>query len=97
MKVLQIFNAVALVFSATFFVTLGVVCLMYAWYLDVSPRMRAEWPTISSVTLVFLVLSVFAFLAFWAQRRRFAWRWPAQVALPVALVAGSQLLVRILN
>lgn len=97
MKLLQIFNAVVLALTATFAITLGVVCLMYAANLDASPRMRAEWPTVVTVTAVFWVLSVFAGLAMWAQRRRTGWRWVAQAISAVALVAGAATLVRVLQ
>ena len=80
MKALQIFNAVALALSLTFAVTLGVVALIYAIYLDASPRMRAEWPTVALVTGVFWALSAITGLTFWAQRRVLAWRWLAQAA-----------------
>ncbi len=96
MKALQIFNAVALVFSAAFFVTFGVVALMYGYHLDAAPRMRAEWPMVSRVTLIFAGLTLCAFLAFWSQRRRAAWRWPAQVVLPIALLTGAFMLTRLL-
>lgn len=96
MKYLQIFNGLALALSATFFVIFGVVCLMYGYHLDASPRMRAEWPLVSGVTLVFAGMFAFSLLAFWSQRRRTAWRWPAQIALPVALVVGGMTLTRML-
>lgn len=97
MKLLQIFNAVVLALTAIFAVTLGVVCLMYAVNLDTSPRMRAEWPTVAAVTSVFWVLSIFAGLALWAQRRRHGWRWIAQAISGIALIAGAVTLVRVLQ
>ncbi|HEY0974797.1 MAG TPA: hypothetical protein VGE57_09915 [Solimonas sp.] len=97
MKALQIFNVVVLLLCATFFVTLGVVTLMYGYHLDAAPRMRAEWPKVSGTTAVFAVLTLIAYLTFWSQRRRFAWRWPAQVGLLVALTVGAQLLLKILS
>ncbi|MES0874208.1 hypothetical protein [Sinimarinibacterium thermocellulolyticum] len=97
MKAVQIFNAVALALCATFAVTLGVVALIYAIYLDASPRMRAEWPTVAAVTAVFWVLSVFTGLAFLAQRRLWSFRWPAQAASVLALVVGALLLIDLLR
>ncbi len=97
MKLLQILNAVVLALTATLAVTLGVVCLMYAVHLDLSPRMRAEWPTVATVTAVFWVLAVFAGAALWAQHRRHRWRWPAQAASLLALVIGTLVLLRVLR
>lgn len=97
MKALQIFNAVALALCATFAVTLGVVALIYAVYLDVSPRMRAEWPTVATVTAVFWLLSAFTALAFVAQRRAWGWRWPVQGVSVAALVAGALFLSNLLR
>ncbi len=97
MKPLQYFNVITLLLCLTFFVTLGVVTLMYAWNLDVSPRMRSEWPKVSAVTAVFGGMSLISFAAFWSQRRKLSWRWPAQGLLVIALVAGTLLLRSILS
>ncbi|MGB0218706.1 MAG: hypothetical protein ACPGJF_05170 [Sinimarinibacterium flocculans] len=97
MKGLQIFNAVVLALCVTFAVTLGVVALIYAVYLDVSPRMRAEWPTVAVVTGVFWGLSAITGLAFWAQRRTLAWRWPAQLLSAGALALGAFTLMNVLR
>lgn len=96
MNAIRIFNALALAITATFFVTFGVVCLLYAYHIDASPRMRAEWPLVSSVTLVMSAMFFAALLTFWAQRRQLAWRWPAQIALPIVLLAGGMTLARLL-
>lgn len=97
MKALQVFNAVALALCVTFALTLGVVALIYAIYLDTSPRMRAEWPTVALVTGVFWVLSLFTGAAFWAQRRALAWRWPAQLLSAGALLLGAFTLMNVLR
>ncbi len=97
MKALQIFNVIVLIFSATFFLTLGVVALMYGYHLDAAPRMRTEWPRVSGMTGVFALLTLSAFAAFWSQRRRVSWRWPAQAVLIFALLVGGQLLLKILS
>lgn len=97
MKAVQIFNAVALALCATFAITLGVVALIYAIYLDASPRMRAEWPAVATVTGVFWMLSVITAIAFFAQRRAWAWRWPAQALSIAALVAGAVFLSNFLR
>lgn len=97
MKGLQILSAVLLALTATFAVTLGVVSLMYFLNLDASPRMRDEWPTVATVTALFWVLTAFAALAWWTQRRRVAWLWPAQLFSAVGIVIGVLLLVRVLG
>jgi hypothetical protein len=97
MKALNLFNAVTLCLMATFALTLGAVCVMYMFYLDELPRLRQEWHLVSSVTLVFTVLTVIAGAAFWGQWRQRAWRWPAEAVLLVALVAGTWYLLRILR
>ncbi len=97
MKPVQFFNVITLLLCLTFFVTLGVVSLMYAWNLDASPRMRGEWPKVTAVTGVFGVMSLMAFAAFWSQRRRVSWRWPMQGALLLALLGSTLLLQKILG
>lgn len=97
MKALQIFNAVALMLTATIFVVFGVVCLMYGYHLETSARMRAEWPVLLRVTLLFGVLSLGCLLAFWAQRRQLPWRWLAQLIQVAVLVGGALVLSRMLQ
>ncbi|MFT4046923.1 MAG: hypothetical protein QM661_09535 [Solimonas sp.] len=97
MKALNLFNGVMLCLMATFAVTLGAVCVMYAFYLDELPRLRAEWQLVLHVTGLFIMLSVIAALAFWGQWRRRPWRWPAEGVLVVALAAGSWALLRVLR
>ncbi|HEX4896048.1 MAG TPA: hypothetical protein VFV11_06945 [Solimonas sp.] len=96
MKALTQFNAVVLAFAATFAVILGVVCLMYAVNLDAAPRLRAEWPTVSRVTLAFWLLMVVAGAVFLRQRRAPGVRWPEQGVLLASLVAGAQYILRVL-
>ncbi|MGH8446421.1 MAG: hypothetical protein ACREVL_14200, partial [Solimonas sp.] len=97
MKALNIFNAVMLALAATFAVTLGAVCIMYAFNLDELPRLQAEWRLVTRVTLVFVILTMVSFVAFWGQWRQRAWRWPAEGALLVTLVVGVLFLSRILR
>ena len=97
MKALQILNAVVFALCVTLAVTLGVVALIYAVHLESSPRLQAEWPTVARVTTVFWVLSGVTGLAFWAQHRRLAWRWPAQASSVVALMLGAFALLRVLR
>ncbi len=97
MKALRIFNAVVLALTATFAVTLGVVSLMYVVNLDASPRLRAEWPAVRSVTAVFWALFLCTGLAWWAQHRRSRWQWYAQALSTLALVIGVATLLRLLR
>lgn len=96
MKGLQILNAVLLALAATFFLTLGVVWLIYGFYLDAAPRMRGEWTVLGRVVIVFLLLMLCAGATFIGHRRAAAWRWPAQGLLAAALALGTLWLVRIL-
>ena len=97
MKALNLFNAVMLALLATFAVTLGVVCLLYVFYVDAVPRLQAEWALVVRVTAVFAAMTVFAAAAFWAQWRQRSWRWPAEGGLLLALVVGVWCLQRILR
>ncbi|WP_020648213.1 hypothetical protein [Solimonas variicoloris] len=97
MKALNIFNAVMLALAATFAVTLGAVWIMYAFNLDVEPRLRAEWRLVTQMTLSFLVLTLVAAFAFWGQHRQRAWRWPAQGAQLLALAGSIWWLSRLLT
>lgn len=96
MKALNLLNAVLLALAATFCVTLGVVWLIYAFYLEATPRMRGEWHELGRVVLVFAVLAASAGAAFIAQRRQLAWRWGAQAVLSIVLALGVLWLVRVL-
>lgn len=97
MKALQIFNVVALLLTATFFMVFGVVCLMYGYHLESSARMQAEWPALARITLMFAMMSAACALAVWAQRRQLAWRWPAQLIQLCALTGGGFALLRLLQ
>lgn len=96
MKALNILNAVLLALAATFFVTLGVVWIIYAFYLDATPRIRGEWMEVGRVTLVFAILMLCAAAAFLGHRRRAVWRWPAQGVLVLAVALGANWLGRLL-
>lgn len=96
MKPIQYFNAVALVVSSSFGVTLGVVTLIYAIYLNREPRLQEDWPLLVGVTGTFVALMAMSALAFWGQRRDKAWRWGAQVLLFAAIGVGSWTMYRAL-
>ncbi|WP_028079420.1 hypothetical protein [Solimonas soli] len=97
MKALHLFNGVMLCLTATFAVTLGAVCVMYLVHLDELPRLRGEWHLVLQVTVLFTVLTAMSAAAFWAQWRHYAWRWPAEGALLLALAVGGWLLQRTLG
>lgn len=95
MNALHIFNAVLLALSATFAVTLSVVCLLYALNLDASPRMPVELAGLAKVTAVFWVQTLVGLPTFIGQRRQRSWRWVAQ-AIFVAALAIGYLLIRVI-
>lgn len=97
MKGLQILNAVILALNLTFAVVLGVVTLIYSFYLDAGPSIRDEWRMVGVIALIFVGMSLMAALAFWGVLRRKAWHWPAQGLLLLSLVFGGSLLVKILG
>lgn len=88
MKLLRAFNGLLFALSATFALTLGVVCLMYFVNLDTAPRVRAEWPTVSQITATFWILMMASGFAWWSVRRGFSWRWIAQ-GVSIATLAGA--------
>lgn len=97
MKALTLLNAVILVVTASFALTMGAVSIIYAVHLDAAPRMRSQWYVVLKVTLVLIVLTAVAAGAFWSQRRRLSWRWPAQSALALTLVGSTAVLLQILG
>lgn len=97
MNALHIFNAVLLALSATFAVTLSVVCLLYALNLDASPRMPVELASLAKVTAVFWVQALVGLPTFIGQRRVRSWRWIAQAVFVAVLVLGYALIRAILD
>ena len=96
-KALNLLNAVLLALAATFFLTLGVVWIIYSFYLDATPRMRTEWVQLGRVTLIFAGLMACAGAAFLGQRRAARWRWLAQAVLVVSLALGATALIELLG
>jgi len=96
MKPIQYFNAVALAISSSFGVTLGVVTLIYAIYLNREPRLQEDWPLLVAVTGTFVALMAMSALAFWAQRRDKVWRWIVQSLLFAAIAVGGGTMYRAL-
>lgn len=80
MNGLRIATAVLTLFALTMVITLGVVCLMYAVYLDTVPRLRQEWPLLLTATGAFALLSAVGAAA-WFGLRDPGWRLPTQTLL----------------
>jgi hypothetical protein len=97
MKALNLFNAAILALAASFALTLGVVCILYAFYLDAAPRMRSEWYMVMKLTLVFVLMTAVAAWAFWSQWRQRRGRWLAEAVLVVALASGITWITRVLG
>lgn len=86
-----------LALSATFAVTLSVVCLLYGLNLDASPRLPGELAALAKVTAVFWVQMGVGLLTFIGQRRQRSWRWIAQGLFVVVLALGYLLIRAILG
>lgn len=69
---------------------LGVVCLMYFFYMDIEPRLRYDWPKLLLTTELFLIIGGVAAVAFWALHRRNRWLWPMQAVLALTVLVFSQ-------
>lgn len=96
-KGLQIVNASILALNVTFALTLGVVTLIYSFYLDAAPRIREEWSMVGLMTAIFTVLSLTSYAGFFGLWRQKSWRWPAQGLMWASLLLGGALLLRILR
>lgn len=97
MKYLQILNAVFAALGATFMVTLGVVAIMYAFYLDAYPRLRGDFEVVLQLTAIFAIAFAVSGLTTLAVHRRWRgwWIWQLAnfpvlgvVALVVAAIVG---------
>lgn len=97
MKALILLNGVLLALAASLALTMLAVCIIYAVHLDAAPRMRSQWYVILKVTLVLVVLTATSAAAFWSQRRRLSWRWPAESVLLLALIGSAASLLQILG
>jgi uncharacterized membrane protein HdeD (DUF308 family) len=96
MKALLIVDAALCALAATLALVLGVVLLLYGFHTDLSTRVAAEMPMLAAVMGCFFMLAAVLGLAFWSQLRRSAWRWWAQAAAAVGVIAGSLFLYRLL-
>jgi hypothetical protein len=96
MKASQWFNAITVIFTGSLALTLLVVCVMFVVNLDTGPRIRDEFAVVLPVTIVFTVLTALSGAAFFAQRRSWPRRDWLQLALYVAVVAGSWYLYKVM-
>lgn len=97
MKALLILNAVILFLAAAFAVNLAVVCLLYGVNLDIAPQLGAQMPLLLKVTGIFTAVMISAGFAFFGQRRKARWFWPAQGVLLVVLTVGGFTLAQLLG
>lgn len=72
MRALLILDAALMALAATMALVLGVVCILYAANLELSPRLAGELPGLLALTGVFAALAVAAAIAVWSLRRRAA-------------------------
>ena len=87
-------NAGLLIFGASMGLMLGVVCLIYAVYLDSAPQLREEWPLLLRSTVLFCLLAAVAGLAFRGLLRSTRWRWYAQALLALTTLSVGAALWR---
>lgn len=96
MSTLRWVNIGLLLLGLTLFVILGVVCILYAFYLDEAPRLRDDWPQLIRSTLLFGVLALVATLGEYGLRKQTSWRWAGQGALAATVLVVGILLKRLL-
>lgn len=89
MNGLQIFNAVVIAAGASLGLVLGVVCVIYLFYIGDTPRLQGQFEALLWLTLGCTMVSAAAALAFHAQRGQRRWRWWVQPlpAVPLAAMA----------
>lgn len=77
MKYVQILNAVFAALGATLMLTLGVVAVMYAFYLDAHPRMRGDFAVVLQLAVIFAVAFAISGMTTLAVHRRWRswWLW----------------------
>lgn len=87
MSGVQVFNGVVMAAGAALGLVLGVVCIIYLFYLGDAPQLRDEFPILVLLSGGFWAVAATAALAWFGQSRRAAWRWLAQ-PLPSVPLAG---------
>lgn len=96
MRFLLILDAALFTLASTLAVVMGVVLLLYGFHSDLSARVGAEIPGVAKVMACFAVLALVLGVAFWSLLRKASWRWWAQAAAVLGLVAGYFFLYRVL-
>lgn len=86
MNVLRWFNVGILLFGASMALCFAVVCLIYGYHMDTTPRLREEWPMLVWSTLLFAGVGAVAGLGTYGLQRNKAWKWIAQGVLVTTVV-----------
>jgi hypothetical protein len=97
MKFLMILNASLGALCLTMAVMQAVVSLMYAFIVDLSPRLAEDLPLLLGSTAIFLAIGLLFLAGFFGLLRRKPWRWPMQGAIAVALVPAALVLYRLMT
>lgn len=85
LRYLQGLNWALLALGVTFTLVLSVVCLLIYLNLDVAPEYRPQFESTRTSTLLFAGVMLAGAAAVWAQSRRHALRWPAELLLAAAV------------
>lgn len=75
----------------------GVVCILYGFVLDMSPKLVKQLPMLIGSTAVFAIVGLLFLYGFFLLLRGRAWRWPVQGLAVLALVPAAILLSRLLT
>lgn len=86
MNVLRWFNVGFMLFGASMALCFAVVCVIYLFHMDATPRLREEWPTLVYSTLLFAGIGAVGGLGTYAMQRNKAWKWIAQGILAVTVM-----------
>lgn len=95
MRYLTIVNGALFALFAALALVMGVVCILYLPYLETTPRLQSEWPSVLTTTAVFTLLTVSTGFGFYGLLRARSWRWIAQLLLLLTVVPGLLLLGRL--
>ncbi len=89
MRYLLILNGAITALTGAIGLVLAVVCIMYAFHADLSPRVGDELPLLLISVVIFGVMSGAWYLAMLSIKRRAGWWWQAQLAaLAIGLVCS---------
>jgi len=87
-RYLFVFDLVLCGLALNIAVVMGVVCIIYAVYLDASPRLAQELSQLINGTLIFFVGGLVFAANSWSLHRQHASRWLLQI-VSVACLAAS--------